>query len=103
MSALKTFSATGDAVHRALLAALAADRSLADIARAAGIHWTALSRFKSREREIGTEGLERLALALGIEVVAAPTPRARRHHAAWMRNVAKATGTPVNPVFDETK
>ncbi|MEO0513589.1 MAG: helix-turn-helix domain-containing protein [Planctomycetota bacterium] len=54
------------------------DESPAAIARAAGIARSQLSRLLSGERGLSLDCAERLADALGLEVIARPKPRTRR-------------------------
>ena len=56
----------------------ATDRSLSDLARESEIHPVQLSRFKGGKRGLGPQALERLAVALGGELVFHPAKKSRK-------------------------
>jgi plasmid maintenance system antidote protein VapI len=53
-------------------AILACGRSRYALARESGVPESALSRFVNRERGLGLENVDRLAVALGLRLVQAP-------------------------------
>lgn len=53
------------------------DRSQYEIAKAAGVNRSALTRLMKRERGVSVDTLEALAKALGLEISIQPKPKSR--------------------------